>query len=542
VGAAEDETSGGETSTTKVRERHVSTVLVLVVVLAITAALTLGARTVHGSNEKRLLDQKAQEVGAVLRAALPAVQTPLASVAEVAEATDANPKHISRLLAPLVGPRPAHQFVSAAIWSVTSHDLQKPLVVIGKRPTLASESPREIRAVLQRASKTPLLDVRLLDTSPPRLAYAYASSTRPVRFVVYAESEVPATGQAKVSQDSAFGGLEYALYLGKKADPQALITAGTTDLPLRGRTASVAEPFGDTYIDLVMAPTSELGGNLLARLPWLLLGSGILLALIAAGLTERLVRQRERARRLAAENASLYAAQRTVAQTLQHSLLPDRLPQLPQLTVGARYIAGVTDIDIGGDWYDVIDVGGGRVFFAVGDVSGRGLPAATIMASLRYAIRAYVAQGDEPATVLTKLNGLLNVGADGHFATVLCGVIDVGGHTVTIANAAHPEPLLIEGDRADYVPTTIGVPIGVRGAPPYTAVTVTASPAATLLAFTDGLVERRDDILDAGLERVRTTAARPHASLEGLLTDLADGVSSEGPADDIAILGVRWTN
>ena len=153
-----------------------------------------------------------------------------------------------------------------------------------------------------------------------------------------------------------------------------------------------------------MTPVEELGGTLLARLQWLLLGFGLVLTVGAAALTERLVRRREQAQRLADqlgvvadENARLYAEQRTVAQTLQHSLLPETLPETPELTVRARYIAGVAEIDIGGDWYDVIELDNGNVLFVVGDVSGRGLRAATVMASLRYAIRAYAAQGDDPA-------------------------------------------------------------------------------------------------------------------------------------------------
>jgi serine phosphatase RsbU (regulator of sigma subunit) len=280
----------------------------------------------------------------------------------------------------------------------------------------------------------------------------------------------------------------------------------------------------------------------------LVLGFGVLFTLGAAALSERLVRRREQAVELAAElrttaeeNARLYAAQRSVAQTLQHSLLPEILPEIPGLTVGARYIAGTADIEIGGDWYDVMHLDDGSVMFVVGDVSGRGLEAGTIMAGLRYAIRAYAAQGDDPATILTKLAHLISIGDDGHFATVLCGVIDVERHVVTLANAAHPAPLLING-QTSFVSTSVGVPIGVDAVRPYDAVTITVPEAATLLVFTDGLVERRGEIIDAGLERLRETADQVHASLEELLEDLTASLPPDGPADDTAILGVRWTN
>ena len=190
-------------------------------------------------------------------------------------------------------------------------------------------------------------------------------------------------------------------------------------------------------------------------------------------------------------------------------MLPETLPEIPGLTVGARYIAGVDDIEIGGDWYDVMPLDGGNVMFVVGDVSGRGLAAGTIMAALRYAIRAYAAQGDDPAAILTKLANLISISDDGHFATVLCGVIDVDGHSVTLANAAHPEPLLING-QTSFVSTDIGVPIGVQAHQPYASTTIAVPAAATLVVFTDGLVERRGEIIDVGLQRLRETAGRSH--------------------------------
>jgi serine phosphatase RsbU (regulator of sigma subunit) len=138
------------------------------------------------------------------------------------------------------------------------------------------------------------------------------------------------------------------------------------------------------------------------------------------------------------------------------------------------------------------------------------------------------------------LAALISISEDGHFATVLCGVIDVERHEVTLANAAHPEPLLVAGD-TEFVRTTIGVPIGVDGPGTYVSVTITVPESATLLAYTDGLVERRGEIIDAGLQRLRDTAGSAHDSLDDLLEDLTEHLPPDGPADDIAILGVKWT-
>jgi serine phosphatase RsbU (regulator of sigma subunit) len=165
------------------------------------------------------------------------------------------------------------------------------------------------------------------------------------------------------------------------------------------------------------------------------------------------------------------------------------------------------------------------------------------MASLRYAIRAYATQGDSPAAILEKVAALLSVGRDNHYATVLCGSIDVAGHELVVANAGHPEPLVITDDSAQYLELPVGVPIGVAAGSHYTSVTVSIPERATLLAFTDGLVERRGESLDDGLNRLRLatvgTATQP---LEQMLTRVVREVTPDGSDDDSAVLGLRWLN
>jgi serine phosphatase RsbU (regulator of sigma subunit) len=218
--------------------------------------------------------------------------------------------------------------------------------------------------------------------------------------------------------------------------------------------------------------------------------------------------------------------------------LPEELPEFPGLDLAVRYVPGVDGVDIGGDWYDVIGVDDGRVVFVVGDVSGRGLRAATVMASLRYAIRAYVAQGDPPATILVKLTKLISIARDGHFATVLCGLIDVEGHTVTFANAGHPKPLIVDADRAEFADTPVGPPVGVTTTE-YESVTVVIPPNGTLLAYTDGLFERRGENPDTGLARLRGAVAGDQP-LDGLLDGVLRFMTPDGGHDDTAILGMRW--
>jgi serine phosphatase RsbU (regulator of sigma subunit) len=365
--------------------------------------------------------------------------------------------------------------------------------------------------------------------------------------VSYAESALPADRRSVAQPGSAFADLDYALYLGAGPRSEALAIASTDDLPLGGRTASTTVELGDTALHLVIAPTTSLAGGLMALLPWMIAATGLLVSVGAALFTERLLRSRDHAELLAAElgrvadeNARLYAEQRTVAQTLQENLLPHALPDVEGIDIGVRYESGVHSLDVGGDWYDVIDTGGGRAVFVVGDVSGRGLPAATIMASLRHAIRAYAVQGDEPAEILARLALLLSVVRDGHFATVLCGVVDPVRREITLASAGHPQPLLIDGVGARFVETHVGVPVGTVAEPSYRSVTVAVPSRATLLLFTDGLFERRGETLDVGLERLRRVASDGDVPLDALLTQVLDGLAAGRGSDDTAILALRW--
>jgi len=297
-----------------------------------------------------------------------------------------------------------------------------------------------------------------------------------------------------------------------------------------------------------VASRGPLSGSLPQRLPWAIALVGTLLTLAAGGLAVRLIQRRRSVERLAhqieetaEENRRLYAEQRGIAQTLQHALLPDLLPQLPGLQVGARYEAGAEGVDIGGDWYDLIALGERRLLLVVGDVSGRGLRAATTMALLRFAIHAYAAQGDDPPTFLPKLSRLVNVTADRQLATVVCAAIDVGSREMSITNAGHLPPLMISAQGAEFLESEVGLPVGVDRETTYSSTRTSAPPGATLLAFTDGLVERRGESIEVGLERLRSHVVSNHVSLDQLLGRVLSEMR-EDASDDAAIAAIRWTN
>jgi serine phosphatase RsbU (regulator of sigma subunit) len=162
------------------------------------------------------------------------------------------------------------------------------------------------------------------------------------------------------------------------------------------------------------------------------------------------------------------------------------------------------------------------------------------MASLRFAARAYAADGCEPALVLTKLGMLLDVGDRAEFATVLCARLDPVRAKLLVADAGHPSPVLVDAAGARFVDVPHGPPIGVPDGA-YEQVELDMAPEGTLVAFTDGLVERRGEPLDAGLERLLGAIPTTDGPLADLVSALADSAPHTGRDDDLAILGVRWT-
>ncbi len=501
-----------------------------------TVLLTWAAASANSNSDHRLLNLQVRQAAAALSAALPSLQTPLTAAFDVAAATQGTAA-FQQLIAPDVGPKA--QFLSASLWQI-SPGAPKPLIVVGVQPVLAtSGQASDFFSHVQPGQ--PLSITPIIGGSTPRLGFAEIPPGHGDTVLVYAEIALPANKQATIPKSSAFSDLHFALYLGHKVTATTLLERAG---PLRGYRVTTRVPFGDTVLTFVGTTTVPLAGAASADLPLIAAIFGALLTLGAAVTTEYLVRRRRLAEALAAENASLYVEQRTISETLQHSLLPEAIPVLPGIEIGVRYLAGVGGIDVGGDWYDVIPTNDGHAIFVVGDVSGRGLNAATTMGYLRHAIRAYAAQGGGPADVLDKLGNLVGQASDGHFATVVCGRIDVEHHLLTVASAGHFSPLVKDQAGTRFVDLEIGLPIGVLPRTPATERTVTLSPGATVMAFTDGLVERRGEHLDVGLNRLRdAVAATPlDENVDQLLGTLLADLAPEGSDDDIAILGVRWLN
>ncbi|HEX3790361.1 MAG TPA: GAF domain-containing SpoIIE family protein phosphatase [Pseudonocardiaceae bacterium] len=240
-----------------------------------------------------------------------------------------------------------------------------------------------------------------------------------------------------------------------------------------------------------------------------------------------------------AAHTEVSVAERAAAAALQRSLLPTVLPELPGLEFAARYVPG-TDTGVGGDWYDVFSLPGGRVGIVMGDVVGHGLPAAVIMGRLRSALRAYALDAVDPAEVLNKLHRKATYFEHNAIATVSYAVVDERRTQVTLALAGHLPPILARTDASSgLITSSVGPPIGFRTAPQHhTSVVVGLPPGGLLCFYTDGLVERRDSSIDVGLERLRlaVTAADPETVCARVMAALVGNLAAR---DDIAVLAMR---
>jgi serine phosphatase RsbU (regulator of sigma subunit)/anti-sigma regulatory factor (Ser/Thr protein kinase) len=248
----------------------------------------------------------------------------------------------------------------------------------------------------------------------------------------------------------------------------------------------------------------------------------------------------------AMKRALAYRTQQTTSELLQRSLLPESVPELDGLAMGAYYEPGGSGVDVGGDWYDVLPLADGRVAVALGDVMGKGVQAAIVMGQVRAGLRAYALIDPDPEVVLARLDGLVaSLGGGEQLVTVAYGVVDAARERVSLALAGHPPPLLsLAGPGAvQRLELPAGAALGL-GAGPWQATDVALPSEALLLFYSDGLVETRSLPLDDGVrelsDRLGGIEARRRHPRE-LCGRLAELMRRHDSDDDVAMLAVMST-
>ena len=252
-----------------------------------------------------------------------------------------------------------------------------------------------------------------------------------------------------------------------------------------------------------------------------------------AGLASQAAQAIDRARR--------YELERKVAVSLQRTLLTTELPQLAGLRIEARYRSAGGRLEVGGDWYDALDLGDGRVYLATGDVVGRGIAAAAAMGQLRSTARGMLLTRPGPAELLERLDRFVAEAPDAAYSSVACVVLDTVRGELSYALAGSLPPLL-------RTPTGVIVLDGARGAPlgattgPRAQVTMPIEAGSLLVMYTDGLVERRRELLDVGVSRLVSAleglgGGELDARADALVDDLLAG---QAPDDDLALVSVAF--
>jgi PAS domain S-box-containing protein len=231
--------------------------------------------------------------------------------------------------------------------------------------------------------------------------------------------------------------------------------------------------------------------------------------------------------------------ERKRADVLERSFVPERLPDIPGVQLAARFVPGGAGVEVGGDWYDVLEPGDGTIGLVIGDVAGRGVQAAAIMGQLRNALRAFVFESHPPARALERLNGLAWTLEQSVMATVVYLVFDPTSLRVRLANAGHLPPLQVRRDGSTfYLDRARSLPVGVRPATTYTEAEYVAESGSTLLLYTDGLVERRGVSLDVGLAHLARSSGGGHDGPEGMCDRVLATMNPSGE-DDVALLALE---
>jgi serine phosphatase RsbU (regulator of sigma subunit)/anti-sigma regulatory factor (Ser/Thr protein kinase) len=246
---------------------------------------------------------------------------------------------------------------------------------------------------------------------------------------------------------------------------------------------------------------------------------------------------------IAIEQARLFERERDIASALQQSLLPNSFPPLPGVSVAASYLPASNGARVGGDWYDAIALGDGRVLLAIGDIVGHGIQAAAAMGQVRNALRAYGNEDPSPASIFTRINDLLCDTSEELFCTAFCAVVDPWAQTIVYSDAGHPATLVLTTPgEVRALEEARSTPLGALRGAVYREQTETLEPGAIIFGYTDGLIESREQPLDARLAAL-TEAASAAAGLplprfpETIGEKLLGG--DEERQDDVAMIAVQ---
>ncbi len=241
-------------------------------------------------------------------------------------------------------------------------------------------------------------------------------------------------------------------------------------------------------------------------------------------------------------STALREVEHEISLRLQQALLPTELAKAPNVSVAARYVASSHVLDVGGDWYDSIELEDGTLLFVVGDVVGHGLDAAAMMGRLRAGLAALARQEVDPGKLLTMLDLYASRPGGADYTTVNCIVLDPTGGQLTYASAGHPPALIIHSDgETRWLQDGRSMPLCTNQPQTRPTASTLLEPGSVVVMYTDGLVERRRESIDLGLDRLRETAIRDrHVPPTQICDNLIEMASQSVTEDDTVVLCFRY--
>jgi PAS domain-containing protein len=244
----------------------------------------------------------------------------------------------------------------------------------------------------------------------------------------------------------------------------------------------------------------------------------------------------------ALSNATRFEREHSTTVALQASLLPSALVKPARADLSALYLPAESDAGVGGDWYDAFELGDGNVGFTVGDITGHGVGAAALMCQMRNSLTAYALEGHAPGAVMEKLDALLSAVGDGDLATAFYGVLDTSTGVLTWSSAGHPPVLVVRSGGVEELGGSQDSMLGLGMGLPHRATRTQLDPMDVVLAYSDGLVERRDEDLETSTGRLVRASSGPWTSdlatrLERVVVEVGQGRVRE---DDVCALALRW--
>jgi serine phosphatase RsbU (regulator of sigma subunit) len=514
------------------RRRPQAAAIALLVLLLATGLMTwLTAHVVH-DQERKLLSERATEINLVLEENVNSIATQLGSLGHLsgehpslfdteaaADLGNARTQAIA-LLHPGPGP---------GTWTVVTS------AGTGLRPGQVLDGVAA-RTATEALSMKGMLATRVYGLGAARsIGFVMAA---PSGAVVYRQDLLGPPRPPSAAGTAPFSEVRVVLYDSTTRDPAQVLTTTAPKLPLGPSAIYTPYMAGRSRWLLGVEAAQPLVGSVASDAPWAVLIVGVVGAALVYGFMESVVRRRNAA-------LLLYQSEHRFAETLQRRLLSP-LVAPPGLDVASRYVAASDDHQVGGDWFDVFDLDGGRVGMVIGDVMGHDVEAAAAMAQVRAGLRAYAIEGGSPGTVLARLAHLIEAFEITVLVTVVYGIIDApegdGSRVFRWANAGHLPPL-VHRPSGEVSELTGGVSpvLGAPVAGPRSEGSCEVTPGSTIVLYTDGLVEEHGVDLGESLAALRA-ALHGRAGL-GSAEDICESVLAarlpERRHDDIALVAVQ---